>query len=149
MLKFGKWARIEEAITNGIDIFIGAGITRYEETKPYVDLCGEDETLTGIVLGLNTAWETIPSQGYYYNDFDVPFGTGKKIQIGIPVPNETVNLILLETNTTIEVEDRLKCVAGVFQRAGTNDSYQYVAEEPSSAAANTRKYIYAQYVKVV
>jgi len=146
MCKYGTFERIEDAITNGADIFIGAGVTRFGETKPYIDLCAEVEALWGFVLGYNKQLNTIDAEGYYYRDYDHPFATAKWVLVGIPRQN-SVYLILLETALTVAIGNKLKCVDGVFQKADTNDNYQMLAEEASTGAASTRKYIYARWVK--
>ena len=144
--KEGGWQRIEPALTTGSDIFIGAGVTRHGQTGQYIDLCAEIEALLGFVLGYNTAKETIDDDGYYYRDYDNPFASGKHVLVGIP-KHGGVYLILSETNTTIALYDKLKCVDGVWKLADTSDNYQMIAEEAVTAAANTRKYFYARWVK--
>jgi hypothetical protein len=146
LVKFGGWDRIEDAYTTGTDIFIGAGVTRFGETKPNIDLCAEVEVLWGFVLGYNKQLNTIDSQGYFYRDYDNPFVASKWVLVGIP-KQSAVYLILSATNTTIAIADKLKCVDGVFAVADTNDNYQMIAEEAVTAAANTRKYFYARWVK--
>lgn len=144
--KEGGWQRIEKAKTTGSDMYIGSGVTRYGQSGLFIDLCAEIEALAGFLLGYNTALETINTNGYYYNDYDNPFSSGKNVLVGIP-KHGGIYLILSETNTTIAMYDKLKCVDGVFQVADTNDNYQMIAEEAVTAAASTRKYFYAKWVK--
>lgn len=146
LLRNGMWADILDRTTNGTDIFIGAGVTGHAETFPDIDLCAEIEALLGFVIGLAPQLETIPANGMWYNDYDNPFGDGIWVRVGVPQQN-CVILVLSETNTTIAVNDKLKCVDGVWQKADTNDNYQMMAMEPVTAAANTRKYFYAKWVK--
>lgn len=146
LVKYGGFQRIEDAYTTGSDIFIGAGVTRFGETKPNIDLCAEVDALWGFVLGYNKQLNTIDSQGFFYRDYDNPFAASKWVLVGIPVPGN-VYLVLSETNTTIAINDKLKCVDGVFAVADTNDNYQMIAEEAVVGASDTRKYFYARWVK--
>jgi len=144
--KEGGWQRWEEGKTTGTDMFIGAGVTRRRETKPNIDLCAEQEALLGILLGYTGHKDnTIPTQGYYYNDYDNPFVAGKWVFIGIPKQGG-IYLILSATNVTLLEGMKLKCVDGVFQEADTNDNYQMTCEQAITAAVNTRKYFYGRWV---
>ena len=58
-----------------------------------------------------------------------------------------VFLVLSETETTIAKGQKIKCVDGVWEPASTSDNYQMIAEEAVTAAADTRKYFYARWVK--
>jgi len=147
LLYKGQWAQIVDRVTNGTDIFIGAGVTEFgEATAADVDLCAEVEALLGFVIGLAPQFETIPANGMWYNDYDNPFADGINIRVGIP-QQECVILVLSETNTTIAKGNKLKCVDGVWKVADTNDNYQMIAQEAVTAAADTRKYFYARWVK--
>lgn len=153
LLKKSEYERIEDAQTTGTDLFIGAIVTRYGETFPGVDLSGESEGMLGQIIGLNGSKEEIPSQGPWYNDFDVPFAATLWVRIGILKP-QGVYLILSETNITIAVGDLLKVVDGVVAIAATiattptvPEHYQFTAEEPVAAAADTRKYFYGRFAK--
>lgn len=150
LVKKGKWDRIEDGRTNGDDIFIGAAITRKDETFPDIDLCGEIEAIWGFVTGLNTARHTLPNvttgNAAFYNDYDNPFADNIYVRIGIPTP-QMIILVLSATAATIARGRKLKCVDGVFQHADTNDNYQMISEEAVTGAANTRKYFYARFVK--
>jgi hypothetical protein len=140
------WQRIEDARVNGADIFIGAGVTRYDETFPDIDLCAEIEALFGFVLGLNTNLANLPVEGAWFNDFDEPFADNAWVRVGIPQQGG-VYLILSATNETIAIGDKLMCVDGVFAVAMTADNYQMIAEQAVVGAANTRRYLYARWVK--
>lgn len=144
--KEGGFQRIEPGITTSTDIFIGAGVTRRGLTGMYIDLCAEIEALLGFVLGYNTAKETVDDEGYYYRDYDNPFTSGKHVLIGIPKQGGKY-LILSETNETIELFEKLKCVDGVWKVADTADNYQMIAEEAVTGAGNVRKYFYGTWVK--
>lgn len=147
LAKEGGWQRVEEGKTTGTDQFIGAGVTRRGETIPNIDLCAEPEALLGFILGYTQHHDnTIPTQGYYYNDFDEPFVAGKWVFIGIP-KTLGIYLVLSATNVTILIGQKIKCVDGVFTPADTNDNYQMICEQAIAAAANTRKYFYASFVK--
>jgi hypothetical protein len=142
--------RIEEGKTTGTTTarqFIGALVSRFGQTSPNIHLCAEVEALTGLLLGYNGDKDnTIPSQGYYYNDYDQPFVSGKWIWIGIMKPGG-IYLCLSATNITIAIDNKMKCVDGVLAIADTNDNYQFIAEQVQTKAANTRKYFYARFVK--
>ena len=146
LIKKGNWARIEDGRINGSDIFIGAAVTREEETFPDIDLCGEAEPIWGFVIGLNTSKHTLPDNGPFYNDYDNPFTDNYWVQVGIPEA-PSIYLVLSGTAKTIGRGRKIKCVDGVFEHADTNDNYQMIAEEPVTGAANTRKYFYARFVK--
>jgi len=140
--------RVEEGKTTGTGTsrqFIGAGVSRFGQTSPNIHLCGENEPLWGIVIGL-TNKETIPEQGSFYNDYDQPYASGKWVSIGIMKPGG-IYLVLSGTNTTWAIDNKLKCVDGVFTLADTNDNYQMVAEQTLTGASDTRKYGYARFVK--
>jgi len=143
----GEWESIKPARTNGSDIFIGAGVTRYGESNRLdIDLCAEIEALWGFVIGLDTTQETLPDDGAFYNDYDNPFSDNTYVNVGIPKSGMVI-LVLSATNETISIGDKLKCVDGVFKVADTNDNFQMIAEEAVTGSANTRKYFYARFVK--
>lgn len=145
--KEGGWQRIEEGLTTGADIFIGAGVTRRRAGgSRQIDLCGEQEALFGFVLGYTqNASNTIDTQGYYYRDYDAPFAAAKEVFIGVPKQGG-IYLILSETNVTLALDMKLKCVDGVWSEADTNDNFQMMCEQAITAAANTRKYFYGKWV---
>lgn len=147
LVRKGQWARIVDRKCNGADIFIGAGVTEIgESTQSDIDLCAEIEALLGFVLGLVPQLETIPATGYYYNDYDNCFADNTWVRVGIPTQGMII-LVLSGTQKTIAKGDRINCVDGVWQRAATSDNYQMIAEEAVTAAANTRKYFHARWVK--
>ena len=142
----GQWSRVEDRFTDGTDIFIGAAVTEDGETQPDIDLCGEIEAISGFVLGYCPQLETIDAEGYYYRDYDHPFGDGKWVRVGVPQQG-MIFLVLTGTEKTIGRGDKIKCVDGVFEAADTNDNYQMIAAEAVTGASNTRKYFYARWVK--
>lgn len=148
LVRKGNWKRIVDRLTTGTDMFIGAAVTEFGQggTKSSIDLCAEIEAILGFILGYVPQLETIDNEGYYYRDYDNPFAASKWVRVGIPEP-EMVILVLSETNTTIAIGNKLKCVDGVWQVAATSDNYQMIAEEAVVAAANTRKYFHARWVK--
>jgi len=111
-----------------------------------IDLCAEQEALFGFILGLNPALNAIPAEGAWFNDFDNLIADNIWVQVGIPQQGG-VYLVLSETNTAFQIGMKLKCVDGCFQEADTNDNYQMIAEEAIAAAANTRRYFWARWVK--
>jgi hypothetical protein len=147
LLYQGKWSSVVDRVTDGTDIFIGMAVTEYGEgTHGDIDPCAEIEAILGFVIGLAHQLETIPAEGEWYNDFDVPFGDGINVRVGIPQQN-CVILVLSETNTSIAKGAKIKCVDGVWETADTNDNYQMIALEGVTGAANTRKYFKARWVK--
>ena len=146
LLKKGVYVRTEDGRTNGTDIFIGALVTRFGETFPDIDLCAVIEAIFGQVVGINTSKHLVHENGPWYNDYDNPYGDDKWVRIGILQP-EAIYLVLSETNTTIAVFDKLKCVDGVLAIADTADNFQFIANTPVTGAGNVRKYFYATFVK--
>ena len=143
----GMWDRIVDRRCNGSDIFIGAGVTEKEEsTHADIDLCAEDETLFGFVVGICPQLETIPALGMWYNDYDVPFSDNVWVRVGIPTQGMVI-LVLSATNVNINKGEKIHCVDGVFQRATTDGNYQMFAKEAVTGAASTRKYFYARFVR--
>ena len=65
--------------------------------------------------------------------------------IGVPKQGG-IYLILSETNVTLSLDMKLKCVDGVWSEADTNDNFQMMCEQAITAAANTRKYFYGKWV---
>lgn len=134
-----------EARTNGTDIFIGAIVTRDEETRPDIDLCGEDESPLGIVEGYTNKDEP-DSDGYWYRDGDVPFADNKWVIVGILTPGQIL-WVCSTANVNINEGEYLKVVAGLLQRGGTGDDLLFKAEEDVTATASTTKYFRASVVK--
>ena len=79
LLKKGVYARIEDAITDGTDIFIGALVTRFGQTFPDIDLCAEIEAIFGQVVGINTSKHPVPDNGPWYNDYDNKIKEAKQL----------------------------------------------------------------------
>ena len=147
LVKFGGWDRIEDGYTdNQTTIFIGAGVCRFGETRPNIDLCAMNEALWGFVLGYVKQLNTIDPQGYYYRDYDHPFGASKWVNVGIP-KQSSVYLVLSETAETLSVNDKIYCTAGVFTKAASGHNYQMIVEEPVVGVGGIRKYFYARWVK--
>lgn len=146
LLKKGVYKRIEDAITTDADIFIGALVTRFGETFPDIDLCSVIEAIFGQVVGINTSKHPVPALGPWYNDYDNPYANNIWVRVGILEP-QAIYLVLSETNITIAVGNKLKCVDGVLALADTADNYQFIANSPITGAGNVRKYFYATFVK--
>lgn len=140
------WQRIEDGYTNGVDIFIGAAVTRFGETRPDTDLCSAIEAIWGFVVGLNTNLKNLPDGGAWFNDFDNPFANNVWIRVGIP-QTLGIYLVLSATNVNIAIGAKIYCVDGVFTNATTDLNYQMIAEQAVTGAGNTRKYFYASWVK--
>lgn len=152
LLKKGKYVRIEDGRINGVDVFLGALVTRYGETFPDIALCGDGEGILGQVIGINTSKHLVHEDGPWYNDFDNPYANDTWVRIGI-FESQGIYLVLSETNITVAVNDKLKVVTGVLAIATTiattptvPEHYQFLANEPKAAAADTRKYLYVTFV---
>jgi hypothetical protein len=151
LIERGRYLRIEDGRVNGSnEIFIGGICTRTGQTFPDIRGCDEDDTICGIVIGLNTTRHTLPNvdsgNAAFYNDFDQPFTDDNYVRIGI-MEHGGVYLVLSETNTTIAVGDPLMVVtAGVLKVASTGDDISFIAEEAVTGASNTKKYFRARFV---
>jgi len=144
-LKHGQWERVYDKKCNGNGIFIGAGVTIYGENEQDIDLCGEGESLFGFVMGCCPQLEQIPSEGYFYNDFDNPFYDNQYVQVGSPTIGN-VCLVVSRIGVSFRVGDKLKCVDGMFEVVQPDDEYQMVAMESVNGYPNTCKYFYAKYI---
>lgn len=139
------FSRREEALTNGTDIAIGLIVTKFGETQPDIDLCGEDEMIFGIVEGY-TNKDEVDSNGYWYRDPDVPFGNNKWVIVGILVPGQIV-WVVSATAVSISRGAGLKVVDGYLQMASTGDDITFTAEESVTGVAGTNQYFRAKVVK--
>lgn len=135
----GGNGRVIDRKTTGTDIFIGAGVTdKGEANAEDIDLCAAGESLLGYVLGLSH-WEEIPTQGYFYNDYDHPFAAGLWVKVYVPDKNDEL-YILSETNTAIALGDKI-VIAGGVGLVKTTETYEHgIAMEAKAAAGDTRKY---------
>lgn len=140
------WFRIIDRRVNGTDIFIGAIVTDEGETFPDVDLCSEDQVMTGIVIGENPTKHTLHANGPMYHDYDQCFDNNTWIRVGVPKAQGRY-LVLSETNTTITRGQPLEVVTGVLKVATTGDNYRFIAEEAVTGASNTRKYLWARFIQ--
>jgi hypothetical protein len=151
LIEKGRWLRIEDGRVNGSnEVFIGAIVTRTEQTFPDIRGADEDDTIAGICIGINTTRHTLPNvtsgNAAFYNDFDQPFSDNDYVRFGVPEAGG-VYLVLSETNTTIAVGDPLMVTsAGVLKVAGTGDIITFIAEEAVTGASNTKKYFRARYI---
>ena len=150
LIETAEYERIEDGRCNGADIFIGALITRYGETAPDVDLCGEGEPIDGLVTGLNTTRHLLPNvdsgNAAFYNDYDNPFADNIYIRFGVLKP-QGIYLVLSDTNVTIAIGNHLRVKDGVLNTSSSGDITSFVATEAVTGAVNTRKYFRARYIK--
>ena len=98
---------------NGSDLFLGAGVTGFGETAPDVDLCGEDEQLSGIIVG-NAEGATNLN-----NDADNPFDDNVNLKMGIPTVSEEVYLTS-KAGSTVTKGKIVQCDGGFFEDSDFN-----------------------------
>jgi len=76
----------EDVKANGNDIFLTAGVTFFGESNADVDLCGEDEQLSGIIVGQADDATNLDK------DSDDPFDDNTNLKMGVPSVGEEVYL---------------------------------------------------------
>ena len=95
--------------TNGADMFLTAGVTIYGESNAYdVDLCAEDEPLSGIVVGRADEATNLNK------DSDDPIATNTNIKVGVPIPGEELYLTS-KTAATVTYGNIVQCDGGFFE----------------------------------
>jgi hypothetical protein len=95
-------------IANGSDIFLTAGVTQYGETGPDVDLCAEDEQLSGIICGQADDATSLDK------DSDDPFDDNTPLHMAVPIPGEEVYLTA-KTAGSITKDKVVQCDGGFFE----------------------------------
>ena len=95
---------------NGSDLFLTAGVTIFGETakSPDVDLCAEDEQLSGIIVGQADDATDLDK------DSDDTFDDDVNLKMGVPIPAEEVYLTTI-TNSTVTFGKIVHCVGGFFE----------------------------------
>jgi len=94
---------------NGADIFLTAGVTIVGETNAYdVDLCAEDEQLSGIVVGRADEATDLSK------DADSPYADNTNIKMAIPIPGEEVYLTS-KSGSTVTKGKIVQCDGGFFE----------------------------------
>lgn len=97
--------------TTGTDIFLTAGVTIFGQTGIDIDLCAEDEPLSGIVVGRSDDATDLDA------DSDDCYAADVNVNMGIPIPGEEVYLTSI-TNEDIAIGVIVQCDGGFFE---TND----------------------------
>ena len=99
----------EDVKANGDDLFLTAGVTIYGESNAYdVDLCAEDEQLSGIIVGQADDATDLDK------DSDDCFSDDTNLKMGIPIPGEEVYLTA-KTAVTVTYGKILQCDGGFFE----------------------------------
>jgi len=142
LLQYGKWKEIYDRTTNGTDMFIGCWVTEKGESNDDIDRCEEDEMPLGIITGYAPP-DVSDTEEYLYRDFDNKFANNKKVNVGDPESKSTI-LMVSGTNKTIAKGDPLKIVEGCVEVADTGDDIIAIAKTGTTAAANTKKWLYAE-----
>ena len=94
---------------NGSDLFLGALVTGYAETAPNVDLCGEDEPISGVIVG-----EYFPYKVDLDKDSDDTFDDESYLAMYVPKDKDQLYLCAL-TAETITIDDWVEVSAGFFK----------------------------------
>jgi len=140
------FSRREEGKTATATIFIGAIVTKTSRAQPIVGLCSTYQMVAGIVEGYTNRDEPDQDEGYWYQDYDVPFAINKYVVVCQLVPGQIL-WVCSGTQKTIKRGEPLKIVDGVLEAATTGDDIYFVSEEDVTGVANTRKYFRAKVVK--
>lgn len=99
----------EDVKANGTDLFLTAGVTKFGESNLFdVDLCGEDEQLSGVIVGQADDATNLDK------DSDDTFGDGVNLKMGVPIPGEEMYLTA-KVATTITYGKVLQCDGGFFE----------------------------------
>lgn len=95
---------------NGTDNFLTAGLTIFGESNAYdLDLCGEDEQLSGIMVGLaDEATDMNKDSDDPYTDDNL------NVKLATPIPGEELYLTTT-TAGTVTFGKIVHCVAGFFK----------------------------------
>lgn len=101
---------------NGSDLFLTAGVTHFGETGKDVDLCAEDEQLSGIIVGRADDATDLDK------DSDDTFADNVNLKMGIPIPGEEMYLTS-KNNTTVTKGKIVQCDGGFFE------NNQFAADE--------------------
>jgi hypothetical protein len=138
----GSFSRILDKMTASCDVFIGALVT--QSGMDDVDLVQEGEPLLGIVMGPNSLMTQIPSEGFFYNDYDNPFRDNSWVRVGVLSPNQVVYALV---KGNFQLNDKLKIDNGMLVLADIDDDFSFVAEESVSLNINELNYCKARFIK--
>ena len=99
----------EDVKANGTDLFLTAGVTKFGEGNKFdVDLCAEDEALSGIIVGQADDATDLDK------DSDDTFSDNVNLKMGVPIPSEEMYLTG-KTATSITFGKILQCDGGFFE----------------------------------
>ena len=95
---------------NGSDLFLTAGVTIVGETakSPDVDLCAEDEQLSGIITGQADDASNLDK------DSDDTFDDDANLKMGVPIPSEELYLTA-GNGMTATFGKIVQCDGGFFE----------------------------------
>lgn len=93
---------------NGADLFLTAGVTKFGETGPDVDLCAEDEPLSGIIVGRSDAATDMDK------DSDDTYANDTNLKMGVPTVGEEI-FVTAKTAITVTKDQVLQCDGGFFE----------------------------------
>lgn len=97
-----------DVISNGTDLFLTAGVTKFGETGPDVDLCAEDERLSGIIVGRSDAATDMDK------DSDDTYANNINLKMGVPTTGEEI-FLTAKTAATVVKDQTLQCDGGFFE----------------------------------
>jgi len=99
----------EDVKANGSDLFLTAGVTKFGEGNLFdVDLCGEDEQLSGIIVGQADDATDLDK------DSDDTFADNVNLKMGVPIPGEEMYLTA-KVATAITYGVTVQCDGGFFE----------------------------------
>ena len=93
---------------NGSDLFLGAGVTEYGETSPDVDLCAEDEQMSGIICASSDDATNLDK------DSDDTFADNTNLKMAVPQSSEEV-YVCAKTGVTVTKDKLIQCDGGFFE----------------------------------
>ena len=93
---------------NGADLFLTAGVTKFGETGPDVDLCAEDEQLSGIIVGRSDAATDMDK------DSDDTYADDTNLKMGVPSTGEEI-FLTAKTAITVTKDKAVQCDGGFFE----------------------------------
>lgn len=98
----------EDVRANGADLFLTAGVTVYGESNADVDLCGEDEQLSGIIVGQADDATDLDK------DSDDTFDDDVNLKMGVPSVSEEI-FLTSKTASTVTNGKIVQCDGGFFE----------------------------------
>lgn len=97
----------EDVRANGSDLFLTAGVTFFGESNADVDLCAEDEQLSGIIVGSADDATNLDK------DSDDTFADNANLKMGVPSVGEEI-FLTATTAASITYGTVVQCEGGFF-----------------------------------